>query len=246
MNFDLIELWNTLERLPLLFSITVFGLVLVVFALLFVYPTALLFLTEPKQILRNVRSQQQQIGTCYGWRRQLMIAANLSSAFNILIGRTFAWLVLYMTVMQFVVVILRYVFSYGSIQMQESIWYMHGLLFMLGAGYTLVKDGHVRLDLFYREASARFRAYVNLIGSLFFLLPFCIANFDYAWPLVLNSWAVREGSNEAAGLAYVYLFKTAILAFSALLALEGVALALRSLVTLCPNADAGQQIKNYE
>ncbi|MXW48021.1 MAG: TRAP transporter small permease subunit [Gammaproteobacteria bacterium] len=145
-----------------------------------------------------------------------------------------------MTLMQFVVVIMRYVFSYGSIQMQESIWYMHGLLFMLGAGYTLVKEGHVRLDVFYREASERTKAWINLIGSLVFLLPFCIVNFDYAWSLVLNSWAVREGSIETTGLPYIYLFKTVILVFSILVVMEGLALAIRSLLTLTERSQSGK------
>ena len=116
---------------------------------------------------------------------------------------------------------------------------MHGLLFMLGAGYTLVKEGHVRLDVFYREASERTKAWINLIGSLVFLLPFCIVNFDFAWSLVLNSWAVREGSIETTGLPYIYLFKTVILIFSILVVMEGLALAIRSLLTLTERSQSG-------
>lgn len=232
MNIDFIGLWHSLERLPFLFSLTIYGLVVLTVLAFFVLPTVLLFVSEPRQILKSARTQINELSGRSGWRRSLNLIANWLTVFNSVIGRVVAWLVLYMTLMQFVVVIMRYVFSYGSIQMQESIWYMHGLLFMLGAGYTLVKEGHVRLDVFYREASERTKAWINLIGSLVFLLPFCIVNFDFAWSLVLNSWAVREGSIETTGLPYIYLFKTVILVFSILVVMEGLALAIRSLLTL--------------
>ena len=232
MNIDFIGLWHSLERLPILFSLTIFGLVVLTVLAFFVLPTVLLFVSEPRQILKSTSNRLNELSGRSGWRRSLNLIANWLTVVNSVIGRVVAWLVLYMTLMQFVVVIMRYVFSYGSIQMQESIWYMHGLLFMLGAGYTLVKEGHVRLDVFYREASERTKAWINLIGSLVFLLPFCIVNFDFAWSLVLNSWAVREGSIETTGLPYIYLFKTVILVFSILVAMEGFALAIRSLLTL--------------
>ena len=239
MNIDFIGLWHSLERLPFLFSLTIFGLVVLTILAFFVLPTVLLFVSEPRQILKSTRSRLTELSGRSGWRRSLNMIANWLTVFNSVIGRVVAWLILYMTLMQFVVVIMRYVFSYGSIQMQESIWYMHGLLFMLGAGYTLVKEGHVRLDVFYREASKRTKAWINLIGSLVFLLPFCIVNFDFAWSLVLNSWAVREGSIETTGLPYIYLFKTVILVFSILVVMEGLALAIRSLLTLTERSQSG-------
>ena len=239
MNIDFIGLWHSLERLPFLFSLTIYGLVVLTVLAFFVLPTILLFASEPRQILKSTQTQLSELSGRSGWRRSLNLIANWLTVFNSVIGRVVAWLVLYMTLMQFVVVIMRYVFSYGSIQMQESIWYMHGLLFMLGAGYTLVKEGHVRLDVFYREASERTKAWINLIGSLVFLLPFCIVNFDFAWSLVLNSWAVREGSIETTGLPYIYLFKTVILVFSILVVMEGLALAMRSLLTLTERNQSG-------
>ena len=240
MNIDFIGLWHSLERLPILFSLTIYGLVVLAVLAFFVLPTVLLFVSEPRQILKSIRAQLNDLSGRSGWRRSLNRVANWLTVINSVIGRVVAWLILYMTLMQFVVVIMRYVFSYGSIQMQESIWYMHGLLFMLGAGYTLVKEGHVRLDVFYREASERTKAWINLIGSLVFLLPFCIVNFDYAWSLVLNSWAVREGSIETTGLPYIYLFKTVILVFSILVVMEGLALAIRSLLTLTERSQSGK------
>ncbi len=216
----------------MLFSLTVFGLVVLTVVCFFCIPVLLLFGCEPKEILRDLRATRSEAVNYQGWRRTLAIISVWLTFSNIVLGRFSSWLVLFMTLMQFVVVIMRYVFAYGSIQMQESIWYMHGLLFMLGAGYTLAKEGHVRLDVFYREASIRTKAWVNLIGSLVFLLPFCIANFDFAWSLVLNSWAVREGSTETVGLPYIYLFKTVILVFSVMLILEGISLAFKSILQL--------------
>ncbi len=242
MDIDFIELWYSLERLPFLFSITVYFLVLLAVTAFFAVPVYMMFRSEPGQILLEFRKEQAQAREERGWRGLLQQASVCLTLFNTVIGRFAAWLVLFMTLMQFVVVIMRYVFSYGSIQMQESIWYMHGLLFMLGAGYTLAKEGHVRLDVFYREAHERTKAWINLVGSLIFLIPFCIVNFDFAWSLVLNSWAVREGSTETAGLQYIYLFKTVILVFSVLLVIEGISLAIRSILTLSKPAQPDSEL----
>ncbi len=148
-----------------------------------------------------------------------------------------------MVLVQFGIVILRYVFAVGFIPLQESIWYLHGMLFMLGAGYTLLHEGHVRVDIFYRSASARYKALVDLLGVLVFLLPVCLISWSLSWRYVLNSWRIREGSTEVSGLPYIYLLKTVILIFLALLIIQGLALALRSLLVLlgraAPRADGG-------
>ena len=232
MNVDFIELWLALDRLPLLFSILIYAVVLLMTVSFVALPTWLLIRSEPIGIYKEFKADLYSFDSALKWRLMLHKLAAWLTVFNTAIGRLVAWLILYMTLMQFVVVIMRYVFAYGSIQMQESIWYMHGLMFMLGAGYTLVKDGHVRLDVFYRELGKRKKAVINIVGAFIFLIPFCVANFDFAWSLVLNSWAVREGSTETAGLPYIYLFKTVILIFSALVALEGLSLALRSILDL--------------
>lgn len=245
MNIDLIELWHSLDRLPFLFSVSVYLLILAAVAAFFAIPVVLMIRSEPRRVIRDFRDEWESAVTVRGWRGVLWQVVSFLTVFNTVVGRFAAWLVLFMTLMQFVVVIMRYVFAYGSIQMQESIWYMHGLMFMLGAGYTLAKEGHVRLDVFYREATRRTKAWINLLGSLLFLLPFCIMNFDFAWLLVLNSWAVREGSTETAGLQFIYLFKTVILVFSVLLAIEGISLAIRSILELaaCRDGSARAQVR---
>lgn len=161
--------------------------------------------------------------------------AQLSRAINLLneyVGRGTAWVPVTMVLVQFIVVILRHVFSWGNIPLQESIWYMHGILFMVGAGYTLFHGGHVRVDILYREASPRRKAWVDLLGVIFFLLPVCGLAGGIAWSYVANSWRVREGSIETSGLPFIYLLKSVILVFVVLLALQGLSLAIQSLLVL--------------
>jgi TRAP-type mannitol/chloroaromatic compound transport system permease small subunit len=95
-----------------------------------------------------------------------------------------------------------------------------------------LKDGHVRVDIFYREVSVRRKALVNLFGVVLFLLPLCYITWMLSWSYVANAWAVREGSTEVSGLPFIYLFKTVILVFIVLVVLQGLSLALRSLMIL--------------
>ena len=166
---------------------------------------------------------------------------------NMGVGRTVMWLAIVMALVQFTVVIMRYVFSIGSIPMQEAIWYMHGLLFMLGAGYALLYDGHVRVDIFYREARSRTRAWTDLLGGLVFLVPLCFVTLYYSYSYVGNSWRVREGSTEISGLPFIYLLKTSIWVFAVLLGLQAVAMVLRALLHLLGaranyNADYAREV----
>lgn len=149
------------------------------------------------------------------------------------IGRTLAWLTLGMVLLQFVVVVLRYVFGIGSVIAQEAIVYMHSIVFLGGAAYTLLHNGHVRCDIFYSDATPRTRAIVDLIGVFLFLLPMCIMIFWVSWPYVANAWAVLEGSPEGRlGIPAVFLLKTVILAFAALLALQAISMAVHAALKL--------------
>jgi TRAP-type mannitol/chloroaromatic compound transport system permease small subunit len=149
------------------------------------------------------------------------------------IGVTVAWLALGLVLVEFTVVLMRYVFGVGSVKMQESIVYMHAIVFMVAAGYTLLHNGHVRCDIFYAAASPRRRALIDLIGVAIFLLPTCALIAWAAWPYVAQAWAVREGSPEGRlGIPGVFLLKSIILVFAALVALQGVALALHSALRL--------------
>lgn len=149
--------------------------------------------------------------------------------FNQKIGSFIAYLVLGIVLLQFFVVIMRYVFGVGSIFIQESIIYQHAILIMLGAAYTFLTDEHVRLDIFYRDISTRIKSFINIIGVIFFLLPMCVIIWVTSFPYVSQSWRVLEGSRETSGLPFVYLLKTTILIFSFLLALQGISLLLKSI-----------------
>lgn len=157
---------------------------------------------------------------------------------NAAIGRTVAWLILFVVVVQFAVVVLRYVFGVGSIWLSESIIYGHATLFMLAAAWTLREGGHVRVDVFYADASTRTRALVELGGALLLLLPFMLVLAWFAWPYVARSWAILETSPETSGIPAVFLLKTLIPLFALLMALQGVAQAIRALGVLSQNADA--------
>ena len=148
------------------------------------------------------------------------------------IGRAVSWLALIMVLVQMIVVVMRYVFGVSWLALQESIVYMHAAIFLAAAGYTLLHDGHVRVDIFYRPASERRQAYVDLVGAVCFLLPMASAIFYISWPYVMKSWHVLETSQEGSGLPAVFLLKTVILVYAALVALQGISLALRSFMTI--------------
>jgi TRAP-type mannitol/chloroaromatic compound transport system permease small subunit len=147
-------------------------------------------------------------------------------------GKIISWLTLLMVLLTFLIVVLRYVFNIGWIAMQESVLYFHGTVFMLGAAYTLKADGHVRVDIFYQNFSIKGKALVNLLGTLFLLLPVCIFIFYISFDYVATSWRIMEKSPEAGGLPLVYLSKSLLLIMAISLSLQGVSEICRNLHTL--------------
>lgn len=147
-------------------------------------------------------------------------------------GRLVSWLTLGMVLVTFLVVALRYLFDTGFIWMQESVIWMHALVFLLAAAYTLRHDEHVRVDIFYRRMSARSRAVVDLLGTLLLLIPTAFFIFVTSLDFVAQSWRVGESSPEPGGLPALYLLKGAIPLAAALLIVQGVALLLRSFVVM--------------
>jgi TRAP-type mannitol/chloroaromatic compound transport system permease small subunit len=155
---------------------------------------------------------------------------------NAAIGRTVAWACLFVVLVQFAVVVLRYAFGIGSIWLTESILYGHAALFMLAAAWTLREGGHVRVDVFYADTAPRKRALIDLGGALLLLLPFMLVLLWFAVPYVARSWAIHETSRETSGLPWVYLLKTLIPLFALLMALQGLAQAIRALHNLRKHA----------
>lgn len=153
---------------------------------------------------------------------------------NISTGKASAWLTLFMVVITFVVVVMRYVFDAGLIWLQESVIWMHAVVFMVGAAYTLQQDDHVRVDVFYRTMSVTRRAWIDLVGVIIFLWPLCVFLGWKSLDFVAVSWSLREASRESGGLPYplIPLLKSVLLLTPVAVALQGAALLLRSLKTL--------------
>jgi TRAP-type mannitol/chloroaromatic compound transport system permease small subunit len=153
-------------------------------------------------------------------------------ALNEVIGRAVSWLTLAMVLITFTVVMLRYVFAIGFVWLQESYVWLHGVVFMVGAGYTLLHNGHVRVDVIYRPASLRYKAVIDLLGSLLLLLPVMVLVFDVSYGYVIDSWIRLEQSREAGGLPGLFLLKSVLLVFTVLLGLQGLSLMAHSLLVL--------------
>lgn len=139
----------------------------------------------------------------------------------------------------FLVVLLRYGFNLGWISLQESITYLFATNFMIGAAYTLRRDGHVRVDIIYQRLGPRGRAWVDLLGTLLLLLPVCGFILWSSWAYVGESWAVLESSGEAGGLPLVYVLKTLLIVMPVLLIIQGVSMLARALLVLRNHAPAG-------
>lgn len=151
---------------------------------------------------------------------------------NTFVGRVFSWLALVAVLVCFTVVVQRYVLSTTQLWMQDLYVWLNGAMFMAVAGYTLLIDGHVRVDIFYRPASRRRKALMDLVGVLVFLLPFCVIVWVYGFEYVQRAWMLREGSANPGGMPGLYVLKTFILAFVVLVGLQGLAMALRSVLVL--------------
>ena len=161
-----------------------------------------------------------------------MYIIRIINLINKLIGETVSWLTLFMVLITFLVVVLRYGFNIGFIWMQESVRFMYAAVFLLCAGYTLLKDKHVRVDVLYLNLSERSKAIVDLLGSVFLLLPVCFVIFYYSWSYVINSWQQMEGSIEERGLHLVFIMKTFIWLFAILVSMQSLATIINSFIIL--------------
>ena len=156
--------------------------------------------------------------------------AALIDRISIATGHLASWLTLLMVVVTFVIVVMRYVFDSGMIWLQESLTWLHAVVFMLGAAYTLQHEDHVRVDIFYRDMSERRRAIVDSLGVLIFIFPMCGFFAWTSWDYVTASWSIGEVSRNAGGLPYPFvpLLKSALIVMPVAVGLQGVSLMLRS------------------
>jgi TRAP-type mannitol/chloroaromatic compound transport system permease small subunit len=147
-------------------------------------------------------------------------------------GRTVSWLTLLMVIVTFIVVVLRYVFDIGWIALQESVTYMHAMVFLIGASWAMQQQAHVRVDIFYSRFSTKTKAWIDLFGGLLLLLPVMVFIAWISWEYVVNSWNVLEGSREAGGLPGVFLLKSLILVLAIMLILQALVQIARCLQTI--------------
>lgn len=147
-------------------------------------------------------------------------------------GRTVSWLSLFLVLVTFIVVVLRYVFDSGSIALQETTTYLHATVFLVGMAYTLQQNAHVRVDIFYTRFSKQTKAWIDLFGAAFLLLPFMLFISWISWQYIVDSWSVLEGSREAGGLPGVFILKSLILVMTFLLSLQALTQVARNIQTV--------------
>jgi TRAP-type mannitol/chloroaromatic compound transport system permease small subunit len=159
-------------------------------------------------------------------------------ALNTWVGRVVAWATALVVAVVFIDVVMRYAFKISFVFTQELEWHLFAFIFLMGAGYTLLQDGHVRVDIFYQRCSPKTQAWINLLGVIFFLIPGCYMVIATSIPFVYNAWAVMEGSPDPGGIPYRFLLKGCIPVGFILILLQGLSLGGKSLLTIL-----GQEIE---
>ena len=160
--------------------------------------------------------------------------ADFFDEINRVTAKVIRWFALLMVLVQFAIVVGRYVFGVNSIAAQESVLYMHATFFMLGAGYTLLVDKHVRVDVFYAKVSPATQRRIDIFGHIVLLLPSMLVLLYWSWPSVRNSWKILEGPISVGGIEAVFLLKTLIPAFCVLVILQSLSLLARLLLGKAP------------
>lgn len=150
-------------------------------------------------------------------------------------GKLSSWLVLLLVLLTCYDVMMRYLFQHGSVGLQELEWHIFALIFLLGSAYTLKHDGHVRVDILYRShrLSDKHRAWIDVIGIVFFLMPFCVLILISSWPFAYNAYLYQEGSPDPGGLPYRFILKSALLLGFLLLMIQAVAELIRNIRIIC-------------
>ena len=161
---------------------------------------------------------------------------------NAWVGWMVAWVALGLVLVVFTDVVMRYLFKTSFVFTQELEWHLFAFIFLMGAGYTLLHDGHVRVDIVYQKLGFKARAWVNLLGVLLLLMPGCLLIIITSWNFVYTSWAIMEGSPDPGGIPWRFLLKACIPAGFALLLLQGISLGIHSFMQIAglesPHEDA--------
>jgi TRAP-type mannitol/chloroaromatic compound transport system permease small subunit len=153
-------------------------------------------------------------------------------ALNEKTGLFAAWLTTFMVITVVYDVIMRYGFKKGNIAVQEMEWHIFAVVFLIGAAYSLKKDAHVRVDILYTKLSTKKRAWIDLMGTFIFLIPFSIMVIYSTSNFIESSWAVREVSPDPGGLPGRYILKAMIPAGFVLLILQGISQAIKNFLVI--------------
>ncbi len=148
------------------------------------------------------------------------------------VGKAVSWCTLVLVILVTLNVALRYIFNISYVAMEQMQWHLYALIFLLGAGYTLRYNDHVRVDVIYQRLGKRSRAFINVAGCVLFLFPGCYLVIKTSIPFVVSSWAMKEGSSDPGGLPARYLLKAVIPFAFTLLAIQGVSMFLKNLLIL--------------
>ncbi|MEO1432421.1 MAG: TRAP transporter small permease subunit [Cyanobacteria bacterium J06633_8] len=167
---------------------------------------------------------------------KLLKISRIIDAFNELIGKMTSWLVLVLVVVGGWNVIGRYVGRFTGSNLSsnayiEAQWYLFSLIFFFAAAYALKHNEHVRVDVFYSKCNPRRKALIEVLGTIFFLIPFCGLVIFYSWETIVNSWSIWETSSDPDGLPR-YPIKSAIIVSFALLILQGVSQIIKNVAIL--------------
>lgn len=154
------------------------------------------------------------------------------NALNREMGRVFSWLALAIVMVCFAVVVERYLFNNTRLWAQDLYVWLNGFMFTAVAGFALMRDDHVRVDIFYRPGTIRHKAICDAIGVLLFLFPFMFVVIYYGLPFVQRSWRILENSANIGGMPGLYVLKTFIVVFGVLMILQGIAMLIRSVLVL--------------
>ena len=148
------------------------------------------------------------------------------------VGRGVGWVTLALVVVIFADVLMRYLFNTSFVFTQELEWHLFGFIFLIGAGYTLLHDGHVRVDIIYQRLGLKGRAWINLFGVILFLIPGCLMVIATSWKFAVNSFAILEGSPDPGGIPLRFMIKGCIPVGFSLLLLQGLSLGIHSLMQI--------------
>jgi TRAP-type mannitol/chloroaromatic compound transport system permease small subunit len=177
--------------------------------------------------------------------RFLVQSIRAINGLNRIVGQTLAWLALGVVLVCFVVVVQRYLLHTTQIWMQDLYVWLSGAMFTGIAGYALMRDEHVRVDILYRPWSIRGKAIADLVGTLIFLIPYVVVVLIYGWPFVARSWRLFEGSANVGGMPGLFILKSFIIVFAVLIGLQGLAIIARSILIISGRNDLVPESYRY-